>query len=67
MDVTSRHDVQRVREDILDTVGCVDILINNAGVMPVTPILMPDPDTIIDVINVNLLAHFWVWNIKNNK
>lgn len=60
MDVTSRDQVMATRQKIFETVGAVDILINNAGIMTPQPILTAKPDDIVAVINVNLLAHFWV-------
>ncbi|KAI5711557.1 hypothetical protein M8J75_001340 [Diaphorina citri] len=59
MDVTSRDQVMATRQKIFETVGAVDILINNAGIMTPQPILTAKPDDIVAVINVNLLAHFW--------
>ncbi|KAL1464185.1 hypothetical protein WDU94_003857 [Cyamophila willieti] len=59
MNVTSRDQVMSVSQKIIETVGNVDILINNAGILPAQPILTVDPDEVIDVINVNLLANFW--------
>ncbi|XP_026686400.1 epidermal retinol dehydrogenase 2-like, partial [Diaphorina citri] len=60
MDVTFRDQVMATRQKIFETVGAVDILINNAGIMTPQPILTAKPDDIVAVINVNLLAHFWI-------
>jgi NAD(P)-dependent dehydrogenase (short-subunit alcohol dehydrogenase family) len=42
---------------ILKDVGRVDILVNNVGFSPVRQMQAPEA---IDVVNVNLLSHFWV-------
>uniref|UniRef100_A0A8D8QN39 Short-chain dehydrogenase/reductase family 16C member 6 n=1 Tax=Cacopsylla melanoneura TaxID=428564 RepID=A0A8D8QN39_9HEMI len=59
MDVSSRDQVMTVSQNIMETVGNVDILINNAGILPAQPILTVNPDEVVEVINVNLLANFW--------
>jgi len=51
-DVRRRDDVTRVVKTAHDRFGRIDILINNAGVMPVSPIAaarMDDWDTMIDI------------------
>ncbi|XP_067008395.2 short-chain dehydrogenase/reductase family 16C member 6 [Anabrus simplex] len=58
-DVSDRVQVQKMAEDVLSSLGRVDILVNNAGIMPVQPILNAQPTEVVDVVNVNLLAHFW--------
>lgn len=40
--------------------GIVDILVNNAGLMPTNSFQEGDPSDVRRVIDVNVLAHFWV-------
>ena len=59
-DVSDRKEVYRVAETVRETVGKVDILINNAGIVSGRR-LMDTPDEKIEaVIGVNVLALFWV-------
>lgn len=40
--------------------GIVDILVNNAGFLPRSSSQDDDPDNVRRMIDVNVLAHFWV-------
>ncbi|MHB9296629.1 putative oxidoreductase SadH [Pillotina sp. SPG140] len=57
--VADRADVYYQAEQLQKTVGHVDILINNAGVVSGTTVLETPDDSIIHTFNVNVLAHFW--------
>lgn len=46
--------------------GIVDILINNAGLMPKNSFRDGDPSNVRRVMDVNVLAHFWVIGKKIN-
>lgn len=52
--------VKQLQENIETDLGPVDILINNAGVIWALPLQQGANEGIQKVINVNLLAHFWV-------
>lgn len=46
----------RIRADL----GEVDILINNAGLLPRVSLLQGNPEDVLRIIKVNLVSHFWV-------
>jgi NADP-dependent 3-hydroxy acid dehydrogenase YdfG len=54
-DVTKREDVRKLVETAVDTYGRIDVLINNAGVMPLSP---------LDRLNVNEWDQMIDVNIK---
>jgi NADP-dependent 3-hydroxy acid dehydrogenase YdfG len=59
LDVTSRDDMQAFADDAVSRYGRVDVLVNNAGVMPLAPLsaLKTDEwDTMIDV-NIRGVLH----------
>lgn len=49
-----------MKKEINAEMGFVDILINNAGLMPTNSFREGEPDDIKRVMDVNVLAHFWV-------
>lgn len=49
-----------MKREINVDLGPVDILVNNAGLMPVKPFRGIDTDGVRRVMDVNVLAHFWV-------
>lgn len=49
-----------VKKLINRDMGPVDILVNNAGLMPKMSLFEGRPEDIQRVINVNVIAHFWV-------
>ena len=57
-DVARAEDVQGLFARVLDTYGRVDIVINSAGVVAVTPFLEMDTATWDRVLNVNLRGTF---------
>ena len=61
--VADREEVLRVAKKVKEEVGDVTILINNAGIVFVKSFLNQSPDEIIRVIDVNVIAHYWVSNI----
>ena len=54
LDVSSRNDVQRFVSEALSTFGCIDVMINNAGVMPLSPMLALKLDEWERMIDVNI-------------
>lgn len=53
-DVTKRDDLQRLIDAAIDTYGRIDVLINNAGVMPLSPLERVKVDEWDQMIDVNL-------------
>lgn len=53
-DVTNREDVQRLVETAVQTYGRIDVLINNAGIMPLSPLERLKIDEWDRMIDVNI-------------
>lgn len=53
-DVTKRQDLQRLVDTAIETYGCLDVIINNAGVMPLSPLERVKVDEWDQMIDVNL-------------
>lgn len=49
-----------MKKEINADMGVVDILVNNAGFLPRSASQDDDPDNVRRMIDVNVLAHFWV-------
>lgn len=60
VDVSDPKQVQEVKKEINADLGIVNILVNNAGLMPKTSLREGDNDSIRRVMDVNILSHFWV-------
>jgi all-trans-retinol dehydrogenase (NAD+) len=59
-DVSDRTAVYRQAEALMGKLGPVDILVNNAGVVSGSTLLETPDEKIIQTINVNVLAIFWI-------
>lgn len=60
MDIADYQGLEDVKKHINHDLGIVDILINNAGLMPKTSLRNGRPDDIQRTMDVNVLAQFWV-------
>jgi NAD(P)-dependent dehydrogenase (short-subunit alcohol dehydrogenase family) len=59
-DVTDPDDCGRVVAEAVDTLGKVDVLINNAGIGTSVPATRETPEEFTHVINVNLMGSYWM-------
>jgi all-trans-retinol dehydrogenase (NAD+) len=59
--VTNREIVLETGSKVLQEVGDVTILINNAGIMPQHEMLKHSVNEIKKVFEINTLAHFWMF------
>jgi 3-oxoacyl-[acyl-carrier protein] reductase len=59
-DVASEPDVKRLFETALKEFGQIDVVVNNAGIMPLSPIAKSDADAFDKVIATNLRGTFLV-------
>jgi len=59
-DVTNRDDVFELAKKILNDVGHVSVILNNAGIMPSHSFLNHNAQEVRTLFDVNVLAHVWV-------
>lgn len=59
-DVSNRDDVLEVARKIKIEVGDITVLVNNAGIMPTHPIEQHTHQEISKIMDINVMAHFWV-------
>ncbi|GIY19957.1 hypothetical protein CDAR_583731 [Caerostris darwini] len=59
-DVSNENQVEELADKVHREVGDVDILINNAGVLPGRPLLELTNAQIKKTLNINTLAHMWM-------
>lgn len=59
-DVASEQDMKRLFETTLKEFGQIDVVVNNAGIMPLSPIVKGDVETFDKVIATNLRGTFLV-------
>ncbi|KAK8217404.1 hypothetical protein M8818_001160 [Zalaria obscura] len=59
-DVTSIESVKDVAKQVQETVGHPSILINNAGIGAITPIMETSPELLHKMFDINLLSHWWL-------
>jgi 3-oxoacyl-[acyl-carrier protein] reductase len=60
-DVSNASDVERLFKQTLDTYGRIDVVVNNAGIMPLSPIAKGDAAMFDQVIATNLRGTFLVF------
>lgn len=60
VDVSKLNEIQNLKIEIENNLGPVDILVNNAGILPMMSLREGKPEDIKKIIDVNLVAHFWV-------
>ncbi|XP_054713216.1 short-chain dehydrogenase/reductase family 16C member 6-like [Uloborus diversus] len=59
-DVSNENQVENLAAKVFREVGKVDIIINNAGILPGKPFLELSNSQIRKTLEVNTLAHFWM-------
>lgn len=59
MDVTNREQVQAFVKHAVDNFGHIDVMINNAGIMPLAPLEMMRFDEWDQCIDVNIKGVLW--------
>ena len=60
-DVSKREDVKKLKEEVKNSLGTVDLLINNAGLLPVEhSVLEDDEEAYQYIMDVNLTSWIWV-------
>lgn len=59
IDISDPEEVETLKEVIENSVGPVDILINNAGLMPLASLREGRPRDIQRIVDVNLNSNFW--------
>ena len=59
-DISNKADVERLFEETLKQFGSIDVVVNNSGVMPLSPIGKGDVEVFDKVINTNLRGAFLV-------
>uniref|UniRef100_A0A1L8E514 Short-chain dehydrogenase/reductase 3 n=1 Tax=Nyssomyia neivai TaxID=330878 RepID=A0A1L8E514_9DIPT len=59
VDVSKYQEVKSLSRQVEDDLGPVDILINNAGIMPTISLMEGSPKDIEKILSVNLTSHFW--------
>ncbi|CAH1121636.1 unnamed protein product [Ceutorhynchus assimilis] len=60
VDVANREEVLATAKKVQEMVGEVTILINNAGIMPHHPFLDHTEKEIRKIMDINVMAHFWI-------
>ena len=60
-DVANPDDVQQLFDKTLKAYGQIDVVVNNAGIMPMSPIAKSDVDTFDKVIATNLRGTFLIF------
>lgn len=63
-DVSQQEEVKAVADKIKQTVSHVDIVINNAGIMPCHPFLQHSIQEVDRCIDVNVKGCIWVTNVQ---
>lgn len=58
--MTNYERIEEVKGEINTDMGTVDILINNAGIIPKHSLRDGSPSDIQRLIDINVMANFWV-------
>ena len=58
-DVTKPEEIERMRHQVMETFGCVDILVNNVGVSPYLSLLEMEPEDWHQIMDINLHSIFY--------
>jgi len=61
VDVTSREKVLEVGSKVLEDIGDISILVNNAGIMPQHEILKHSEAEVRKMYEINVFAHYWLF------
>jgi len=59
LDVTDRHAVYKLADEIKETVGAVTMLVNNAGIVTGRHFMECPDELMIKTMEVNTISHFW--------
>ena len=54
VDVTKRAEVESLMEQAINTYGKIDVLVNNAGIMPIAPLALLKVDEWEQTIDINI-------------
>lgn len=63
-DVSKYDDVVELYANVKRDMGTVDVLINNAGIVPLMSFQERPPEDVQRIMDVNVMSHFWVTIIK---
>uniref|UniRef100_A0A0N4Z8P4 Short-chain dehydrogenase/reductase 3 n=1 Tax=Parastrongyloides trichosuri TaxID=131310 RepID=A0A0N4Z8P4_PARTI len=59
VDVTNKNSIYETADKVKETIGAIDILINNAGIANAKPFLRTPDDALERIMNINIMAHFY--------
>uniref|UniRef100_A0A8D8MQQ2 Short-chain dehydrogenase/reductase 3 n=1 Tax=Culex pipiens TaxID=7175 RepID=A0A8D8MQQ2_CULPI len=59
VDVADHKSVAQLRQDIEQSLGPVDVLVNNAGLLAMLSLAEGTPEDVQRILGVNLVSHFW--------
>lgn len=65
VDVTVREQVWALAAHMRHQVTDVSMVISNAGVLTCAPLAHLRPEAVANIIEVNLMAHFWVSSLNS--
>lgn len=59
VDVADHKSVGQLRQDVEASLGTVDVLVNNAGLLAMLSLSEGTPEDVQRIMGVNLMSHFW--------
>ncbi|XP_059483721.1 epidermal retinol dehydrogenase 2-like [Neocloeon triangulifer] len=59
-DISDRTHVLETAAKVRREVGVIGLIINNAGIVPIHPVLDHNPQQIKRVFEINVISHFWI-------